>query len=97
MSRGLVQPFFPNPPKEYQDAYMAEVVRAFSVFLSQVNNEGPWRATDLVLTNLQTNDQGLEIGALFNQEGTLKIVIANSPHLSGLSATGGVGSVSVTT
>ena len=63
MSRGLVQPFFPNPPKEYQDAYMAEVVRAFSVFLSQVNNAGPWRATDLVLTNLQTNDQGLEIGA----------------------------------
>ena len=97
MSRGLVQPFFPNPPKEYQDAYMAEVVRAFSVFLSQVNNAGPWRATDLVLKNLQTNDQGLEIGALFNQEGTLKIVIANSPHLSGLSATGGVGSVSVTT
>ena len=97
MSRGLVQPFFPNPPKEYQDAYMAEVVRAFSVFLSQVNNAGPWLATDLVLTNLQTNDQGLEIGALFNQEGTLKIVIANSPHLSGLSATGGVGSVSVTT
>ena len=97
MSRGLVQPFFPTPPKEYQDAYMAEVVRAFSVFLSQVNNAGPWRATDLVLTNLQTNDQGLEIGALFNQEGALKIVIANSPHLSGLSATGGVGSVSVTT
>ena len=97
MSRGLVQPFFPTPPKEYQDAYMAEVVRAFSVFLSQVNNAGPWRATDLVLTNLQTNDQGLEIGDLFSQEGTLKIVIANSPHLSGLSATGGVGSVSVTT
>ena len=92
-----VIPFFPNPPRDYTQQYMDEVVRAFSVFLSQVNNAGPWRATDLVLTNLQTNDQGLEIGALFNQEGTLKIVIANSPHLSGLSATGGVGSVSVTT
>ena len=75
MSRGLVQPFFPSPPKEYTDDYMADITRAFSVFLSQVNNAGPWRATDMVLTNLQTNDKGLEVGALFNKEGTLKITV----------------------
>lgn len=97
MSRGLVQPFFPSPPKEYTDDYMADITRAFSVFLSQVNNAGPWRATDMVLTNLQTNDKGLEVGALFNKEGTLKITVAYSPHVEGLSATGNVGSVTVTT
>jgi len=51
----------------------------------------------MVLTNLQTNDKGLEVGALFNKEGTLKITVAYSPHVEGLSATGSVGSVTVTT
>ena len=51
MSRGLVQPLFPNAPPEYDPVFMAEVVRAFSVFLQQVNSPGPWRATDLTLTN----------------------------------------------
>ena len=97
MSRNLVLPFFPVPPEEYSQEYMTEVIRSFSVYLTQMQNPGEGRHTELTLTNLQTDDQGLEIGALFNQEGTLKIVIANSPHLSGLSATGGVGSVSVTT
>jgi len=50
-----------------------------------------------VLTNLQTNDQGLEVGALFEQDGFVKITKANTPHVGGLAATGGVGSVTVTT
>ena len=40
MSRGLVQPLFPNAPSDYNSEYMSEVVRAFSVFLQQVNNPG---------------------------------------------------------
>ena len=69
MSRGLVQPLFPNPPTDYDPVFMAEIVRAFSVFLQQVNNPGPWRATDMTLTALQTNDKGLEVGALFQKDG----------------------------
>ena len=75
MSRGLVQPLFPNPPTDYDPVFMAEVVRAFSVFLQQVNNPGPWRATEMTLTNLQTNDAGLEVGALFQKDGFLTNLI----------------------
>jgi len=96
MSRVLVQPQFPNPPQEYDRAYMAEVVRSFSVFLQQINNPGPWRASDLTLTNLQTDDQGLELGGLFQQDGYVKITIPYMPHPRGNSATGAVGSTTVT-
>ena len=97
MSRGLVQPLFPNPPTDYDPVFMAEIVRAFSVFLQQVNNPGPWRATDMTLTALQTNDKGLEVGAIFQKDGFLRIALANLPNPEGLSATANIGSVTVTT
>ena len=65
MSRGLVQPLFPNAPAEYDQMYQAEIVRAFSVFLKQVNNPGPWRASSLTLTDLQTDDFGWKTVAFF--------------------------------
>lgn len=96
MSVGLVQPFFPNAPAEYDQRYQAEVVRAFSILLNQLNNPGPWKATSLTLTNLQTDDFGLENGGVFQVGGFLKIALANSPHPRGQSASGAVGSVTVT-
>jgi hypothetical protein len=97
MSRGLVQPLFPNAPTEYDPAFMAEVVAAFSVFLQQVNNPGPWRASAMTLTALQDNDQNLEVGAIYQREGFLKIALANLPNPPGVLATSAVGSVTVTT
>lgn len=59
MSRGLVLPYFPGAPAEYDQRYQAEIMRAFSVFLQQVNNPGPWRATELTITNETGNvDRG---------------------------------------
>ena len=93
--RRLVLPQFPTAPMAYDPKYMAEVVRSFSVFLELFNNPGDARHTELTLTNLQQNDYNLETGALFQQDGVLKIVIANKPHPAGLSGTGTVGSVTV--
>jgi hypothetical protein len=76
---------------------MAEVVRSFSVFLRQFNNPGDARHTDLTLTNLQQNDYNLETGAIFQQDGLLKIVILNATHPVSLPAAGNVGSVTVST
>jgi hypothetical protein len=42
-------PYFPVPPADYNRNYMAQLVRAFSVFAQQVNNPGPERATTLTL------------------------------------------------
>jgi len=97
MSRNLVLPFFPVAPQEYDQRYMQEVVRAFSVYLEQMQNPGEGRNTQLVLTNLQTDDVGLETGALFQQSGFVKITLIDTPHVRGSSATGGVGTVTVST
>ena len=95
MSRNLVLPFFPLPPAEYDQAYLNEIVRSFSVYLQQIQNPGEGRNTNIVLTNLQTDDSGLEVGALFQQAGFVKIALIDTPHVRGQFATGSVGSVTV--
>jgi hypothetical protein len=97
MSRNLLRPFFPVPPREYQQSYLAEIVRSFSVYLEQQQNPGEGRNTGLTLTALQTDDVGLEPGALFQQGGFVKIAQSNTPHVRGSSALGSVGTVSVVT
>ena len=103
MSRNLVRPFFPIPPQEYDQMYFDEVIRSFAVYLDQMQNPREGRHTRLVLTNLQNDDQGLEVGSLFQYRdaagimGQIKIVVANQPNLRGNSITGSVGSVTVTT
>lgn len=96
MSRRLSRPYFPVPPGQYQQNYFAEIIRSFSVFLEQVQNPGDIRATELTLTDLQADDFGLEAGALFQQDGFVKITRTNVPHPHGSSGTGAVGTVTVT-
>ncbi len=62
-----------------------------------MQNPGEGRNTQLVLTNLQTDDSGLETGALFQQDGFIKISLVYKPHARGSSASGTVGSVTVST
>ena len=97
MTRKVARPFFPVPPETYDRNYFTEVIRAFSLFVLQVQNPGDARHSDITITNLQTNDQGLEAGALFNVDGFVKISQVHNPHVAGTSATGAVGAVSVTT
>ena len=97
MSRRLSRPYFPIPPPQYQQTYFTEVIRAFSVFLEQVQNPGDVRATELTLTDLQTDDSGLETGALFQQAGFVKITLIDTPHARGSTGTSAVGTVTVVT
>jgi hypothetical protein len=97
MSRNLNLPFFPVAPDGYDQRYMSEIVRSFSVYLTQMQNPGENRGTGLVLTNLLTHDRGLESGEFFQQDGFVKVSRSNVPHPEGLSGTGGVGSVTITT
>ena len=103
MSRNLVRPFFPIPPQEYDQTYFDEVIRSFAVYLDQMQNPGEGSNTGLVLTNLQTDDQGLEPGSLYQYRnaagdmGSVKIAVANQSNLRGNPATGYVGAVTVTT
>jgi len=95
MSSPVNIPFFPDPPREYNQAYMAQVIRAFALFAQQVRNPGEGRNTFIVLTNLQQNDVGLEVGAVYRHGNDLKIVLSNISAPAGVSGAGLVGSVTV--
>tara|TARA_R110000803_G_scaffold206978_1_gene274608 strand:- start:45 stop:356 length:312 start_codon:yes stop_codon:yes gene_type:complete len=103
MSRNLVRPFFPIPPKEYDQDYFEEIIRSFSVYLDQIQNPGQGRNTSLVLTDLQTDSLGLEPGSLYegaDSEGLMgyvKIAKEDAISLRGVSASALVGAVTVTT
>jgi hypothetical protein len=97
VSRNLILPFFAVPPAQYDQQYFANLTRSFAVYMEQQQNPGEERATRLTLTDLQTDDSGLETGALFQQDGFVKITLGNSPHVRGSTGTGGVGTVTVTT
>ena len=67
------------------------------MILEQLNNPGDLRATDLTLTDIPTSDSGLEVGAVFQQDGILKITLSHKPHPAGVAASSAVGTVTVTT
>ena len=96
-SRRLTLPQFPIPPDNYDSRYLAEVVRAFSIFLQQMQNPGDMRGSTLALTKLQEDYYLLREFDLFQRDGFIKIVLLDMPHPRGLGATASVGSVTVTT
>jgi hypothetical protein len=51
----------------------------------------------MILTELQTDDSGLETGALFQQGGFVKVTLGDMPHVRGSTGVGAVGTVTVTT
>jgi len=64
-NRRLTVPFFPRPPREYDQNYFAEIVRSFSNFLRQSQNPGDGRFTEITLTDLPTSDTGLRDGDVY--------------------------------
>ena len=89
-------PRLPSVPNEIDGVYMTDLVRALQTFIALVENPGRSRATDLTLTALQSgNDVGLEVGALYELDGFVKITLANVSACSGISATGAIGTVTV--
>lgn len=50
MSRSLNIPYFASPPEQYRREYFADLTRAFALFAQQMNTPGPWRATELTLS-----------------------------------------------
>ena len=67
-------PRLPEPPIEYTQQYLADLIRALEIFIEQERTPGELRATKITLTDLPTSASGLESGALYNDSGTVKIV-----------------------
>ena len=73
MSRKLVSPQFSLAPQEYDVNYFNDMVRSLSVLITQFQNPGELRGTKITLTDLPTSETGLETGALYNDNGSVKI------------------------
>ena len=71
---GVPPPRLPEPPEQIARQYVEDLVRSLEIFISQERNPGELRATKITLTDLPTSSSGLEVGALFNDNGTIKIV-----------------------
>jgi len=72
-SNQVAPPRLPEPPIEYTQQYMADLVRSLQTFIEQERNPGELRGTKITLTDLPTSATGLETGALYNDAGTVKV------------------------
>lgn len=97
MTRSVVRPQLPLPPVEYNQGYMAEIVRQFSVLIQQIQNPGDGRFTTIVVTDMPDNDVGLEQGSLYKHGGYVMISELSRSAVSGSSMTVTAGSVTVST
>lgn len=52
MGQPTIIPFFAAAPAEYQQDYIAQVTRAFSLYAQQQQNPGPTRASTLNISDL---------------------------------------------
>ena len=64
-------PFFPVPPEQYTQQYMAEVVRAFSVFATQITN--PAIAKPILIEIPTSSLSGDEVGTVYETNTILRI------------------------
>ena len=96
MDRRVQLPTFPIPGPQYDQRYFADLINALNRLVVAVRAPGEGRQTTIVLTNLQSNDSGLELGTIFQVEGALRVAVANKAYLAGKSAIGQVGTVAVT-
>jgi hypothetical protein len=98
MDRRIALPVFGNPPLDYDRVFFDDQVRKLNQLMALLKSPGEGRNTTLVLTNLPTSDYGLEAGSVYVVDnGVLRISILNAPYAQGVSASGRVGSVTVTT
>lgn len=97
MDRRLIFPQFEIAPVDYRKKYFDNMVNMLNVLMNTLRSPGEGRQSTLVLTNLSNNDVGLEPGSLFEVDGVVYISVLYKSFVSGVAATGAVGTVSVTT
>jgi hypothetical protein len=97
MDRRLIFPTFESPPEEYTKRYFDNMVNMLNVLMVALRSPGEGRQSTLVLTNLPTTDANLEPGSIFQVNGVLYVSVAYRAFVSGVSGTGRVGAVTVTT
>jgi len=98
MDRNLQLPTFGRAPDKYDPAYFYDMVRMLNNMTTMLTAPGVGRQSTLVITNMPSgSDYNLELGALFQVNGIVRVSVANIPLPLGVSSTTSVGVVTVTT
>jgi hypothetical protein len=71
-------PVLPLAPSEYNPEYFNQLIRSLNVYLNQIGSTTPIVIDQLTLLALPTSPVGLRPGTVWNDGGTLKIVLANT-------------------
>lgn len=69
MDRRQVLPTFSNPPSEYEQRYLQDLVRSLNDLVTQLRTPGLGRQTTSTFTNVPTDPDGLEPGTIWNDLG----------------------------
>ena len=71
-------PVLPLAPTAYDPEYLNQLIRALNVYLKQIGSTTPIVVDEITLLALPTSPVGLRVGTVWNDNGTLKIVLANT-------------------
>ena len=71
-------PILPLAPGEYNAEYLNQLIRALNTYFRQLDSTTPIVIDQLTLLALPTSPVGLRPGTVYNDGGTLKIVLANT-------------------
>ena len=71
-------PSLPLAPGEYNSEYFNQLIRSLNVYLNQIGSTTPIVIDQLTLLALPTSPVGLRPGTVWNDGGTLKIVLSNT-------------------
>jgi hypothetical protein len=75
-------PILPLAPTEYSPEYFNQLIRALNTYLNQIGSTSPIVIDQLTLLALPTSPVGLRPGTVWNDGGTLKIVLSNTIQVS---------------
>jgi hypothetical protein len=84
-------PVLPLAPTEYNAEYFNQLIRSLNLYLNQIGSTTPIVIDQLTLLALPTSPIGLRPGTVYNDGGTLKIVLSNTilvPTATELTITG---------
>ena len=74
----FTSPSLPLAPSAYDPEYFNQVIRSLNVYFSQLNSTTPVVIDSLTLLALPTSALDQRVGTVYNDNGVLKIVLANT-------------------
>lgn len=93
----MPRPSLPLPGSNYDAQYFNQVIRALNTYFVELDSQNVLVKGGLILTRLSGSGANQPIGSLWDNNGTVCIVLPNVPYAAGVEAEFSLGTVTVTT